>query len=58
MYLCICNAIREKDFRTLAPLCSGDAEEIYRELGHEPQCRQCLEEANDILCEMGCACAA
>ena len=55
MYLCICNAIREKDFRTLAPLCGGDAEEIYRELGHEPQCRQCLEEANDILCEMGCA---
>jgi len=53
MYLCICNAIREKDFRALAACCGGKAETLYRELGHEPQCRQCLEEAEDILAEMG-----
>lgn len=57
MYLCICNAIREKDFRTLAPVCDGDAEEIYRELGHDPQCRQCLDEANALLREIRCGAA-
>lgn len=58
MFLCVCNAIREKDFRTLAAVCTDDAETIYRELGHQPQCRQCLEEADDILSELRCCCAA
>ncbi|AKM09210.1 (2Fe-2S)-binding protein [Croceicoccus naphthovorans] len=57
MYLCICNAIREKDFRALAPVCAGTAEHIYAELGHQPQCRQCLDEAEEILDEFRC-CAA
>ncbi|HEX2794582.1 MAG TPA: ferredoxin [Croceicoccus sp.] len=57
MYLCICNAIREKDFRAIAPLARGSAEDIYRQLGHEPQCRQCLDDADDILGEVRC-CAA
>lgn len=57
MYLCICNAIKEKDFRALAPVYGGDAEAIYRELGHEPQCRQCLDEADGMLDELRC-CAA
>lgn len=57
MYLCVCNAIRERDFRALAPVCHGDAEDIYGQLGHEPQCRQCLDEADAILSELRC-CAA
>lgn len=49
MYICVCNAIRERDFRACARVCDGDAEAIYAELGFTPQCRQCLEEAEHIL---------
>lgn len=55
MYLCICNAIRETDFREAARDADGDAERVYEKLGKQPQCRQCLDEAMDILgqdCEL------
>lgn len=51
MYICICNAIRERDFRTAGRCCSGDAEQVYAALGKRPQCGQCLEEAEHILQE-------
>jgi bacterioferritin-associated ferredoxin len=57
MYICICNAIREKDLRSAALCCSGDAEAVYNSLGRQPQCRQCLDEAGDILSEERSACA-
>ena len=49
MYTCICNAIREDDLRCAARRCHGDAEAVYSLLGKRPNCRQCLEEANEIL---------
>ncbi|MGD9664198.1 MAG: bacterioferritin-associated ferredoxin [Novosphingobium sp.] len=49
MYLCICNAIREDDFRQLARRCTGSAEDIYAKLGKTPICGQCLDEAEDLL---------
>ncbi len=49
MYVCICNAIRETDLRTAARCCAGDAEAVYQALGRTPQCRQCIDEASDIL---------
>jgi bacterioferritin-associated ferredoxin len=51
MYVCICNAIRETDLRAAARCCSGDADAVYASLGRKPQCRQCIEEASDILFE-------
>ncbi|WP_156839942.1 (2Fe-2S)-binding protein [Novosphingobium aquimarinum] len=51
MYVCICNAIRESDLRSAARRCCGDAESIYVSLGRPPQCRQCIEEAEDIVRE-------
>lgn len=51
MYVCICNAIRESDLRGAARQCCGDAESIYISLGRPPQCRQCIEEAEDIVRE-------
>ncbi|MCT2399743.1 (2Fe-2S)-binding protein [Novosphingobium mangrovi (ex Huang et al. 2023)] len=51
MYVCICNAIREKDFRAAARRYAGNAEAIYAALGHTPQCRQCLDEAEEIISE-------
>jgi bacterioferritin-associated ferredoxin len=51
MYICICNAIREKDLRRAACEQSGDAEALYGKLGFAPQCRQCLEDAEQIVSE-------
>ncbi|MBW8754396.1 MAG: (2Fe-2S)-binding protein [Sphingomonadales bacterium] len=49
MYVCICNAIRETDLRAAALSCSGDAEAVYHSLGRTPQCRQCIDDASEIL---------
>jgi len=51
MYVCICNAIRESDLRKAARCTSGDAEAVYEALGKRPNCRQCLEDAHDIMDE-------
>lgn len=49
MYVCICNAIRECELRKAARTCAGDAEALYTRLGRPPQCRQCIEDADDIV---------
>ena len=51
MYLCVCNAIRESEFRRAVRQVEGDAEAVYASLGWEPQCRTCLEEAEELLLE-------
>lgn len=49
MYVCICNAIRERDLRTAARTCPGDADAVYESLDRRPICGQCLDEAAEIL---------
>lgn len=56
MYVCICNAIRENELRGAARRCPGDAETVYHSLGRPPQCRQCLDDAADILSEERATC--
>jgi len=51
MYICICNAIRESELRRAARERHGDAEMLYLSLGYEPQCRQCLTEAEKIVAQ-------
>ena len=51
MYVCVCNAIRETDFRRVARRSCGDAREVYACLGKTPQCGQCLDDAEAILFE-------
>lgn len=51
MYVCVCNAIRECEFRRAARCVEGDAEAVYAALGKEPKCCQCLEEADELLAE-------
>lgn len=51
MYICICNAIRENDLRAAARCHGGSAEALYCRMGKTPQCRQCLDEAEDIVAE-------
>lgn len=58
MFICICNAIREKDIRATARRHAGNAEEIYGRMGFKPQCRQCLDDAEDVIAdERACALA-
>ncbi|WP_347302215.1 ferredoxin [Croceibacterium sp. TMG7-5b_MA50] len=49
MYICICNAIRECEFRTAALGAGCDASGVYQRLGKRPQCGQCLDDAEDML---------
>ena len=51
MYVCVCNAIRETDLRAAARCCRDGAEELYARLGRTPQCRQCLDEATEIVAD-------
>lgn len=51
MYVCICNAIREHDFREAARRVPGDARTVYSSLGKTPQCCQCLDEADELAFE-------
>ena len=51
MYVCICNAIREKDLRAAARCCRDGAEDLYARLGRTPQCRQCLDDAIEIVAD-------
>jgi len=51
MYVCVCNAIRECEFRRAAQRCRGGAESVYAALGKKPNCGHCLEEAEEVLFE-------
>ena len=51
MYVCICNAIRDNELRDAALRCTGDAEAVYALPGKTPQCRQCLDEAEEMIAE-------
>ena len=57
MIVCVCNAIAEAKLRDAARTCAGNAEAIYHALGFVPQCRQCLDEAEDVVASERC-CAA
>lgn len=55
MIVCVCNVIREREIRDMARAGLTDVEAIYAELGHEPNCCQCLPFARDIVEEEVCA---
>ena len=51
MYVCVCNAVRECEFRRAARRTDGDVEDVYASLGKAPKCGSCLDEAEVILHE-------
>lgn len=55
MIVCVCNAIREHEIREVARTGVTDVEHIYRELGCEPNCCQCLPFARQIVETEVCA---
>ncbi|MES2493337.1 MAG: ferredoxin [Pseudomonadota bacterium] len=58
MFVCICNGIREVDLRHAATRCCGEADAVYRQLGKTPQCRKCLDDAEEILLDARAAALA
>ena len=57
MYVCICNAIKEDELREIARHGVTDSEAAYAILGKTPQCRTCLDHADDVICEERARCA-
>jgi len=49
MYVCICNAITDKQIREAAEAGVGDLWALQRELGVGSQCGSCKESAAEIL---------
>ncbi len=48
MFLCICNALRERTVREVAPYCRTPAE-LYRALDCRPQCGRCATALRSVL---------
>ena len=53
MYVCICNAITDKQIRAAAQAGVSDLWGLQKELGVATQCGSCKEMASDILREQG-----
>jgi len=51
MYVCICNAITDKQIRKAAEAGATDLWDLQRELGVATNCGSCKEMASDILRE-------
>lgn len=57
MFVCVCNAIREEELREVARHGVTDPEAAYAVLGKAPQCRVCLDHAEDVICDERARCA-
>lgn len=49
MLVCICNAIGEDELREIARQGISDPEAAFAALGKRPNCRTCLDHADDVL---------
>jgi bacterioferritin-associated ferredoxin len=50
MYVCICNALKERDVRRVATGCATPTA-VYRALGCETRCGRCVPTVRGILAE-------
>jgi len=49
MYVCMCNAITDRDLAGLAREGVGCAKEAYHRLGGAPNCGRCLDHAQAVI---------
>lgn len=49
MYVCVCNAITDRDLAGLAGQGVGSAAEAFRRLGSDPVCGRCLDFAQTVI---------
>ena len=51
MLVCVCNAIREKDFREAVRDGAENPGSAYARFGHRPKCGQCISFAKTIIAD-------
>lgn len=51
MYICLCNALTDRDIRTQCCQGGGSVSMVYRGLGCEPQCGKCVPMVRQLLRE-------
>jgi bacterioferritin-associated ferredoxin len=49
MYVCLCNAITDRDFRAHAECEGCTVSAVYRALGTKPQCGKCVPFVREML---------
>jgi bacterioferritin-associated ferredoxin len=49
MYVCLCNAITDRDFRAHVEDASCTVSIVYRSLGKKPQCGKCVPFVRQLL---------
>ena len=49
MYICICNALRDKDIARVARAGACTVDEAYAALGAQTACGHCREDAADVI---------
>lgn len=49
MYVCLCNAVTDRDFRRHAGAEDGTVAAVYRALGAKPQCGKCVPFVRQLL---------
>ncbi|HEY3917418.1 MAG TPA: (2Fe-2S)-binding protein [Stellaceae bacterium] len=49
MYICLCNALTERQVRQAAACGDGSAEGVYRSFGTQPRCGKCVPLVEGIL---------
>ena len=51
MYVCICNAVTDREIREAASRGARTLKDLRRELGVASDCGKCASCANEVLCE-------
>jgi bacterioferritin-associated ferredoxin len=49
MYVCLCNAITDRDFRAQAAAENSTVSTVYRSLGAKPRCGKCVPYVRQLL---------
>jgi bacterioferritin-associated ferredoxin len=49
MYVCICNAIRDREIAVAAESDAASVAEIFRRCGRRPQCGKCLPDVAQMI---------
>ncbi len=47
MYVCICNAIKDKDVSTAVAGGAGTVASVFKSHGHRPKCGRCIRHMHD-----------
>ena len=49
MYVCICNALRDKDLAAAASADARSVADVFRRCGRRPQCGKCLPDVAQMI---------